>query len=82
MARFQLPLSSTPFESKDYYINIRKALVSGFFMHVAHLDPSGHYQTVKDNQPVALHPSTCLDHKPGVWFIFLDNNINLKPYAV
>ena len=31
---------------------------------VAHLDPSGHYQTVKDNQPVALHPSCCLDHKP------------------
>ena len=26
---------------------------------VAHLEPSGHYLTVKDNQVVALHPSNC-----------------------
>ena len=31
---------------------------------VAHLERSGHYLTVKDNQSVHLHPSTCLDHKP------------------
>jgi len=47
MAKYNLPLTSTEFSSKDYYVNIRKSLVSGFFMQVAHLDPSGHYQTVK-----------------------------------
>lgn len=33
-------------------------------MQVAHLERTGHYLTVKDNQMVHLHPSTCLDHKP------------------
>ena len=31
---------------------------------VAHLERTGHYLTVKDNQVVALHPSTVLDSKP------------------
>lgn len=34
MDRFSLKRSSTEFTSKDYYINIRKALVNGFFMQV------------------------------------------------
>ena len=46
-----------------YYGNIKKALVSGYFMQVAHLQRSGHYLTVKDHQVVNLHPSTCLDRK-------------------
>lgn len=35
MDRFNLKRTSTEFTSKDYYINIRKALVSGFFMQVS-----------------------------------------------
>jgi len=69
MTRFNLPLVSTDFASPDYYINIRKALVAGFFMQTAHLERTGHYLTVKDNQVVALHPSTTLDHKPE-WCIY------------
>lgn len=34
MDRFNLKRTSTDFSSKDYYINIRKALVQGFFMQV------------------------------------------------
>ena len=34
MDRFNLPKNSTDFSSKDYYTNIRKALISGFFMQV------------------------------------------------
>lgn len=34
MDRFNLKRTSTSFTSKDYYINIRKALVNGFFMQV------------------------------------------------
>lgn len=34
MERFNLKRTSTEFTSKDYYINIRKALVTGFFMQV------------------------------------------------
>ena len=33
-------------------------------IQVAHLERAGQYLTVKDNQQVYLHPSTCLDHKP------------------
>lgn len=34
MDRFNLRRTSTDFTSRDYYINIRKALVNGFFMQV------------------------------------------------
>lgn len=34
MDRFNLKRTSTEFTSKDYYINIRKSLVTGFFMQV------------------------------------------------
>lgn len=56
--QYNLRRISTDFKSKDYYLNIRKALVAGFFMQVAHLERNGHYVTVKDNQLVNLHPST------------------------
>ena len=54
MDRFNLKRTSTDFTSKDYYVNIRKALCSGFFMHVAHLERTGHYLTIKDNQIVQV----------------------------
>jgi pre-mRNA-splicing factor ATP-dependent RNA helicase DHX15/PRP43 len=51
MERFDLDLVSTPFEDKSYYVNIRKALTSGFFMQVAHKEgEKGNYLTIKDNQ--------------------------------
>ena len=34
MDRHGLKRTSTPFTSKDYYVNIRKALCAGFFMQV------------------------------------------------
>ncbi|KAL2323731.1 hypothetical protein Fmac_028110 [Flemingia macrophylla] len=69
MARFNLKLCSSDFNSRDYYVNIRKAMLAGNFMQVAHLERTGHYLTVKDNQVVHLHPSNCLDHKPE-WVIY------------
>ncbi|XP_005178810.2 ATP-dependent RNA helicase DHX15 homolog [Musca domestica] len=79
MDRFCLKRSSTEFTSKDYYVNIRKALVQGFFMQVAHLERTGHYLTIKDNQIVQLHPSTCLDHKPD-WVIYNEFVLTTKNY--
>ena len=52
MARLGLAVVSTDFASKDYYVNIRKALTAGFFMQVAHTQKTGQYMTVKDNQIV------------------------------
>jgi len=71
MERLNLQMITTDFHDKEYYPNIRRCLVSGFFMQVAHLEKSGHYLTVKDNQVVALHPSTCLQHKPE-WVLYND----------
>ena len=101
MDRFNLKRTSTEFTSRDYYLNIRKALVSGFFMQVnmqmrhqfyllnwvfnevkikaAHHERTGHYLTVKDNQVVQLHPSTCLDHKPE-WVIYNEFVLTTKNY--
>ncbi|OXB73720.1 UNVERIFIED_CONTAM: hypothetical protein H355_014955 [Colinus virginianus] len=79
MERLSIPLTSTPYTSKDYYTNVRKALVAGFFMQVAHLQRSGHYLTVKDNQTVALHPSTVLDHKPE-WVIYHEYVLTSKNF--
>eukprot|EP00850_Spirogloea_muscicola_P014176 SM000100S09403 [mRNA] locus=s100:89273:93608:- [translate_table: standard] len=69
MSRYGLKMCSTDFNSRDYYQNIRKAILAGYFMQVAHLERTGHYLTVKDNQMVHLHPSTCLDHKPE-WVLY------------
>ncbi|CEL96663.1 unnamed protein product [Vitrella brassicaformis CCMP3155] len=79
MERFQLRLVSTNYHDKAYYPNIRKAIVSGFFMQIAHLERSGHFLTVKDNQVVALHPSTCLDHKPE-WVLYHEFVLTSKNY--
>lgn len=50
MNRYNLKMCSTDFNSRDYYVNIRKAMLAGYFMQVAHLERTGHYLTVKDNQ--------------------------------
>lgn len=46
---------------------------------VAHLERTGHYLTVKDNQLVQLHPSTCLDHKPE-WVLYNEFVLTTKNY--
>merc|ERR1711988_1310956 len=79
MDRFSLARVSTDFNSKHYYANIRKALVSGFFMQGAHLEHAGHYETIKDRQVVQLHPSTCLDHKPQ-WVLYNEFVLTSKNY--
>ena len=70
---------STPFGSKDYYRNIRKALAAGFFMQVAHRESTGYYLTVLDNQVVTLHPSTSLNRKPE-WVVFNEFVLTTKHY--
>ncbi|KAK3821204.1 MAG: P-loop containing nucleoside triphosphate hydrolase protein [Benniella sp.] len=72
MERCDLELVSLPFDEKprgSYYTGIRKALTCGYFMQAAHQERSGNYLTVKDNQVVRLHPSSCLDHA-AEWVIY------------
>lgn len=48
-------------------------------MQVAHLERGGMYLTVKDKQPVNLHPSTVLDHKPE-WVLYNEFVLTTKNY--
>jgi pre-mRNA-splicing factor ATP-dependent RNA helicase DHX15/PRP43 len=64
LTRLGLPLRSTPFSDRNYFNNIRRAILAGYFMQVGHLERVGHYLTIKDNQVVSLHPGTVLDNKP------------------
>lgn len=64
----------------EYWENVKKALVAGFFMQVAKkkLGNKG-YLTVKDNQDVLIHPSTVLS-KEGEWLIYNEFVLTSKNY--
>lgn len=80
MEREEIELISTPFNDKNYYSNIRRALVSGFFMQVAKRESSGKtYVTVKDNQTVLLHPSTVLG-QDSEWVVYNEFVLTSKNY--
>jgi pre-mRNA-splicing factor ATP-dependent RNA helicase DHX15/PRP43 len=80
METHEIELMSTPFEDKKYYENIRKALVSGFFMQVAKREGTGKtYVTVKENQSVLLHPSTVLN-QDAEWVIYNEFVLTSKNY--
>ena len=63
-----LPLNSS--RSHDAFGRLTK---------VAHLERSGHYLAVKDNQVVSIHPSSVLDNKP-VWTMFEEVVLTSKNY--
>lgn len=54
-------------------------MVIYFIFQIAHLERTGHYMTIKDNQVVQLHPSTCLDHKPE-WVLYNEFVLTTKNY--
>ncbi|KAI8977852.1 pre-mRNA-splicing factor ATP-dependent RNA helicase PRP43 [Trametes punicea] len=79
MERYEIELVTTQDERK-LFTNIRKALVCGFFMQVAHKEGEKNmYLTVKDNQVVSLHPSCGLDTSPE-WVVFNEFVLTTKPY--
>ncbi|KAL6056019.1 hypothetical protein STEG23_004760 [Scotinomys teguina] len=79
MDTYNLPHRSADFPSRDDYINIRNAWVTGYFMQVAHLEGTGHYLTVKDNQVVQFHSSTVLDDNPE-WVLYNEFVLTTKNY--
>lgn len=77
-----LELMSTPFNDKNYYVNIRRALLSGFFMQVAMRESTNSkvYKTIKDNQLVMIHPSTVLEN-PYEWVVYNEFVLTSKQYV-
>ncbi|KAI0367924.1 pre-mRNA-splicing factor ATP-dependent RNA helicase PRP43 [Pilatotrama ljubarskyi] len=79
MERYKIELVTTQDERK-LWTNIRKVLVCGFFMQVAHKEGEKNtYLTVKDNQVVSLHPSCGLDTSPE-WVVFNEFVLTTMPY--
>ncbi|KAI1106457.1 P-loop containing nucleoside triphosphate hydrolase protein [Jackrogersella minutella] len=75
-----LDLVSTNFNDKNYYTNIRRALVTGFFMQVAKREKDKVYRTLKDNsQQVMLHPSTVLQTEYE-WVLYNEFVMTSKHY--
>eukprot|EP00347_Sterkiella_histriomuscorum_P005269 403357241 len=79
MIKLGLRVNSRPMNDPEYYTNIKKSLLSGYFMQVAHLQRAGHYLTFRDDQVVAMHPSTALDHKPE-WCMYNEFVLTSKNY--
>ncbi|OJT09218.1 hypothetical protein TRAPUB_14293, partial [Trametes pubescens] len=79
MERNKIELVTTS-DARKLSENIRKALVCGFFMQVAHKEnKTNHYLTVKDNQVVSLHASCGLDTSPE-WVLFNEFVLTTQPY--
>ena len=62
MERLDINLISKSYDDQTRHrVNIRKSLVCGFFMQVAHKGDKGSYVTVKENQVCDLDfPLTCV----------------------
>ena len=64
MVKCSLRIHYLPSNNALYSIMIRKSILAGYFTQVAHLQKSGNYIVVRDNQVVAIHPSSLYDAKP------------------
>ncbi|KAL1842593.1 hypothetical protein VTJ49DRAFT_4773 [Mycothermus thermophilus] len=77
-----IELVSTPYQNKEYYVNIRRALLAGFFMQVAMRESANSkvYKTVKDDQLVMIHPSTVLTAAYD-WVVYNEFVLTTKQYV-
>jgi len=65
---------------KKRIANIKKAIITGFFSQVAHLEPQGFYYTVKEHQIVSIHPSSGLAGFKPEWLLYNDFVLTNKNY--
>lgn len=62
-------------------VNIRKAILSGFFYNVARVSrEGGSYRTIKKNQSVFVHPTSALHDTPTRWVVFNEIKQTSKEY--
>lgn len=61
--------------------NIRKAILSGFFYNVARISrEGGSYRTIKNNQPVYIHPTSAFHDQHPRWVVFNEIKQTSKEY--
>ncbi|XP_064287633.1 putative pre-mRNA-splicing factor ATP-dependent RNA helicase DHX32 [Passer domesticus] len=79
MKRIELPLSEPHFGSEANLLSIKKALLSGYFMHIARdVDGSGNYLMLTHKQVAQLHPfsSYCNTRRIPEWVLFHEFSIS------
>lgn len=82
MQRIELPVSPPAFGCQDNSTNIKRALISGFFLKVAHdVDGSGNYLLLTHRHVAHLHPfsSYCCRRPrpdPPSWVLYHDFTIS------
>lgn len=71
--RIELPYTEPAFGSKENSLNIKKSLLSGYFMQIARdVDGSGNYLMLTHKQVAQLHPlsSYSITKKMPEWVLF------------
>lgn len=82
MQRIELPVSPPAFGCQDNCTNIKRALISGFFLKVAHdVDGSGNYLLLTHRHVAHLHPFSsylCREPcpKPPSWVLYHEFTIS------
>ncbi|KAM4597614.1 ATP-dependent RNA helicase DQX1-like, partial [Polymixia lowei] len=82
MQRIELPVSPPAFGCQDNCTNVKRALISGFFLKVAHdVDGSGNYLLLTHRHVAHLHPfSSYLCRQPcpnlPTWVLYHDFTIS------
>ncbi|XP_072485133.1 putative pre-mRNA-splicing factor ATP-dependent RNA helicase DHX32 isoform X1 [Notamacropus eugenii] len=81
--RIELPYTEPAFGSKENTLNIKKALVAGYFMQIARdVDGSGNYLMLTHKQVAQLHPLSCYYNMKKIpeWVVFHTFSISENNY--
>lgn len=81
--RIELPYAEPAFGSQENGLNIKKALLSGYFMQIARdVDGSGNYLMLTHKQVAQLHPlsSYAITKKMPEWVLFHQFSISENNY--
>ena len=76
MDRYKLDIVSAGTD----YSRVQKCIVGGFFFHAARKDAQEGYRTLVENQPVYIHPSSCLFQRQPDWVIYHSLVMTTKEY--
>ncbi|XP_064125262.1 putative pre-mRNA-splicing factor ATP-dependent RNA helicase DHX32 isoform X1 [Loxodonta africana] len=82
--RIELPYAEAAFGSQENTLNIKKALLSGYFMQIARdVDGSGNYLMLTHKQVAQLHPLSgySLTRKMPEWVLFHKFSISENNYV-
>lgn len=67
--------------SSDDTVNIRKALLCGYFFHCALLTRSGSYRSIKHGVNIEIHPSSSKKNDSPRWIMYHELVLTTKEFV-